>query len=115
MKLFQAFVSALVGVFVLTLALGAHAQSNIKQFATVVRIVGEARYSPDNGTSWHPLVVGATLGPGNVIQSAKDSTVDLVIGDKITTRIVPDPDKVGPPLTQTSAAWFLTKPAPRKM
>ena len=94
MKFFQAFASALVGGFVLTLAAGAHAQSTA-QYATVVRIVGEGRYSPDNGTTWHPLVVGKTLGPGDVIQSAAASTVDLVLGDKVATRIVPFPDKVG--------------------
>ena len=94
MKLFQAFISALVGAFVLALAAGAHAQSTA-QYATVVRIMGEARYSPDNGTTWHPLVVGKVLGPGNVIQSAADATVDLVLGDKIATRVVPFPDKVG--------------------
>jgi FecR protein len=95
MKLFQAFVSALVGGVVLTLAYGAHAQSANPQYATAVRIQGEARYSAD-GTTWHPLVVGKVLGPGDLIQSAADSKVDLVLGDRIGTRVVPTPDKVGP-------------------
>lgn len=95
MKLLQAFVSALVAGVVLTLAAGAYAQGTINQYATVVRIQGQARYSPDNGTTWHPLVVGKVLGPGNVVQSAALSTVDLVIGDKVATRVVPTPDKVG--------------------
>ena len=94
MKIFQALVSTLVGGFVLTLAVGAHAQSTA-QYVTVARIQGEARYSPDNGTTYHPLVVGKILGPGNVIQSAADSTVDLVLGDKVVTHIAPVPDKVG--------------------
>ncbi len=94
MKIFQALVSALVGGFVLTFAAGAHAQS-MAQYATVVRIQGEARYSPDNGTTWHPLVAGKVLGPGNVIQSAADSKVDLVLGDKLATHVAPVPDKVG--------------------
>jgi hypothetical protein len=94
MKIFQALVSALVGGFVLTLAVGAHAQSTA-QYVTVVRIQGEARYSPDNGTTYHPLVVGKILGPGNVIQSAAHSTVDLVIGDKVVAHIAPVPDRVG--------------------
>jgi hypothetical protein len=96
MKIFQTFVSALVGGFVLSLAVGAHAQSTTKQYATIVRIEGEGRYSPDNGTTWHPLVVGQALGPGNVLQSVGDSKVDLVLGDRIAARIVPAPDKVGP-------------------
>ena len=95
MKIFQALVSALVGGFVLTLAAGAHAQSTA-QYATVVRIQGEARYSPDNGTTYHPLVVGKVLGPGNLIQSAAHSTVDLVLGDRVAAHIAPVPDKVGP-------------------
>ena len=48
--MFQAFVSALVGGFVLTLAAGAHAQSASQQYATVVRIQGEARYSAEATT-----------------------------------------------------------------
>ena len=95
MKLFQAFVSALVGGLVLSLAVGAHAQSTTKQYATIVRIEGEARYSPGDNV-WHPLTVGQTLGPGNVIQTAANSRVDMVLGDKVTSRIVPAPDKVGP-------------------
>jgi hypothetical protein len=95
MKLFQAFVSALVGGFVLTLAAGAHAQSTTKQYATIVRIEGEARYSAGDNV-WHPLTVGQTLGPGNVIQSAPDSKVDIVLGDKIADHIVPVPDIVAP-------------------
>lgn len=95
MKLFQAFVSALVGGLVLSLAAGAHAQSTIKQFATIVRIEGEARYSPGDNV-WHPLVVGKTLGPGDVIQTAVDSKVDMVLGDKITSRIADGANKVGP-------------------
>jgi len=95
MKIFQALVSALVGGFVLTLAAGAHAQSTA-QYATVVRVQGETRFSPDNGTTWHPLVVGKVLGPGNLIQTAAHSKVDLVLGDKVAAHIVPNPDKVGP-------------------
>jgi hypothetical protein len=94
MRFFQAFVLALVGGFVLTLVSGAHAQSATKQgYATIVRIEGEARYSPGDNV-WHPLVVGQTLGPGNVIQTAADSKVDIVLGDKMTDHIVPVPDKV---------------------
>jgi hypothetical protein len=95
MKIFQASVSALVGGFVLALAAGAHAQSTAQQYATIVRIVGEARYSPGDNV-WHPLVVGQMLGAGNVIQSAADARVDIVFGDKLAGHIVPTPDKVAP-------------------
>jgi len=97
MKFVQAFVSALVGVFVLTLAASAQAQSDTKQgYATVVRIEGHAQYSAGDNV-WHPLTIGQTLGPGNVIQTAVDSKVDLVLGEKIADHIVPVPDKVALP------------------
>ena len=95
MKLFQAFVSVLVGGFVLTLAAGAHAQSTTKQYATIVRIQGEARYSAGDNV-WHPLTLGQTLGPGNVIQTAPDAKVDIVFGDRIPGHIATTPDKVAP-------------------
>ena len=96
MKFFQALASALVGGFVLTLAGGAHAQSTTKQgYATIVRIEGEARYSAGDNV-WHPLTVGQTLGPGNVIQSAPNARVDIVLGDRIPQRIATTPDKVAP-------------------
>jgi len=94
MKLFQAFVSALVGGFVLSLALGAQAQTSTAQYATVVRIIGTAQYSAGDNV-WRPLVVGKVLGPGNVIQSAIDSKVDLVLGDRVTARVASNPDQVG--------------------
>jgi hypothetical protein len=94
MKFAQAFASALVCGFALMLAAGAQAQSTTKQgFATIVRIEGQAQYSAGDNV-WHPLTVGQTLGPGNVIQTAVNSKVDLVLGDKIAEHIVPVPDKV---------------------
>jgi hypothetical protein len=112
MKFFQALASALVGGFVLTLAAGAHAQSTTPttpQYATVVRIQGEARYSPGNSV-WHPLTIGQTLGAGNVIQTAANSKVDLVLGDKISSHInatTPAPPQMGgfglPPALATTA------------
>jgi hypothetical protein len=94
MKFAQALVAALVGGFVLNLAVSAHAQST-KQYATIVRIQGEARYTIGDNV-WHPLLVGQTLGPGNVIQSAVNAEVDIVLGNKITKRIDPTSDKIGP-------------------
>jgi hypothetical protein len=85
-----------VGGFVLSLAVGAHAQSTTKQgYATIVRMEGEARYSAGDNV-WHPLTVGQTLGPGNVIQSAPNARVDIVLGDRIPQRIATTPDKVAP-------------------
>jgi hypothetical protein len=56
---------------------------------------GEARYAGGDNV-WHPLTVGQTLGPGNVIQSAPKAKVDIVLGDKIIGHIAPFPDKVAP-------------------
>lgn len=95
MKFVQAFISALVGGFVLTLAFGAHAQSTTKQYATIVRIEGQARYSAGDNV-WRPLTVGQFLGPGNVIQTAPDSKVDMVLGDRITGHIDSAPGVVAP-------------------
>jgi len=92
MKFAQALIAALVGGFVLNLAVSAHAQST-KQYATIVRILGEARYTTGDNV-WYPLTVGQTLGPGAAIQTAVNARVDIVLGSKISNRIVPDPDKV---------------------
>ncbi len=94
MKSFQVLVSALVGVFVLALASVVHAQSTVPQYATVVRVEGEARYSIGDNV-WHPLIVGKILGPGDVVQTAATSTVDMVLGDKVNARINPNPGPVG--------------------
>jgi hypothetical protein len=55
------------------------AQSTKQGIVTVVRIQGEARYSAGDNV-WHPLVAGKVLRPGAVIQSAADSTIDIVLG-----------------------------------
>jgi hypothetical protein len=66
-------------------------------YATVVRITGEARYSAD-GTTWHPLVVGQTLSAPDVVQTAVNGSVDLVLGGKsaILGSTVADPAVVAP-------------------
>ena len=78
---------------------------------TVVRIVGEARYSLGDG-KWHPLVVGKILAAGAVIQTGHDATVDIVLGKKI---LMPQADsqavhRIESPWQrmQTCAALFLT-------
>lgn len=66
----------------LILALGsvARAESNFVKPASVivVSVQGEARYSID-GKQWHPLVVGKILRSGAVIETAADSSADLVL------------------------------------
>lgn len=60
-------------------AFGAHAMNDVKPAAvTVLAITGEARYSVD-GHIWHPLVVGKILHQGAVLETAANSTCDLVL------------------------------------
>ena len=62
--------------------------------ATVVRLVGEARYSLGDGV-WHPLAAGKILTAGAVIQTGHDATVDIVLGKKILMpQANPLPDRV---------------------
>ncbi|HXE42162.1 MAG TPA: FecR domain-containing protein [Candidatus Baltobacteraceae bacterium] len=94
MKFAQAFLCAVVCGFIFSLS-SASAQTTKAGYATIVRIEGEARYSNGNN-EWHPLTVGQTLSAGCIIQSADNSIVDLVLGDKIPHQINPHPDKVAP-------------------
>jgi hypothetical protein len=59
----------------------ATAQQMNQGTAKVVRIKGSARYATASN-EWQPLKVGDTLRAGAVIQTAKDSRVDLVLGEK---------------------------------
>lgn len=57
----------------------ARAANNIQPAAiTVVSVKGEARYSID-GRTWHPLVVGKILHEGAIVETAANSTCDLVL------------------------------------
>ena len=51
---------------------------NIPQVVTVLKMHGSARYSTDNKV-WQPVKVGLILPVGSVIQTAEDSTVDIVM------------------------------------
>jgi hypothetical protein len=82
MKHIQTFVVVAICGLVLTLAEAGRAQSTQPGVATVVRILGEAKYSLGDGV-WHPLVAGKILAAGAVIQTAHDATVDIVLGKKI--------------------------------
>ena len=81
MKYIQTVVILAVSSAVLALTHSATAQSIKPGVVTVVRIQGEARYSPGDN-EWHPLVTGKVLNAGAIIQSAADSTVDLVLSGK---------------------------------
>lgn len=76
-------ISKLVLALALTLAMvaSASAQQMVKSTAKVVRIKGDARYA-NSDQIWKPLKVGDTLYAGAVIQTAKDSRVDLILGEK---------------------------------
>ena len=94
MKHVQTLVFAAICGFVLTLVAGATAQSIQPGVVTVVRIVGEARYSLGDG-KWHPLVAGKILAAGAVIQAGHDATVDIILGKKILMpQAEPLPDRV---------------------
>lgn len=70
----------LAAVFSLSLVTVADAQNAQQRTGKVVRIKGDARYSTGNKV-WQPLKVGATLKSGHVVQTAKDSFVDVVVNE----------------------------------
>ncbi|MGA9777753.1 MAG: FecR domain-containing protein [Verrucomicrobiia bacterium] len=78
MKYIQTLITMVVGGAVLALGSSVVAQTVKPCVVTVVRIQGQARYSLGDN-SWHPLVVGKVLGAGAVIQSAVNSSVDIVL------------------------------------
>jgi hypothetical protein len=82
MKNIQTLVFAALFGFVLSLAVGASAQSIHPGEATVVRISGNAQYSLGND-KWHPLVAGKILAAGTVIKTSPGAIVDIVLGRKI--------------------------------
>jgi hypothetical protein len=69
---------ALVAV---VMAASTFAQQMSQSVAKVVRIKGSARYA-DASNVWKPLKVGAVLKSGIIIQTAADSHVDVVLGEK---------------------------------
>ena len=94
MKHVQTLIFTSLMGFVLTLAAGAGAQSIHPGVVTVVRIVGEARYSLGDGV-WHPLVAGKFLAAGAVIQTGHEATVDIILGKKIPMpEADPLPDRI---------------------
>jgi hypothetical protein len=68
-------------VLSLTLVANAEAQTSKQRTGKVVRIKGDARYSTGNKV-WQPLTVGVVLKSGNIVQTAKDSFVDVVLSEE---------------------------------
>ena len=56
------------------------AQTTKQGTAKVTAVKGAARYTTDNRT-WQPVKVGLAIKSGSVIQTAKDSHVDIVLGE----------------------------------
>src|SRR6266850_3092434 len=77
------FVKGLIGcVISLAMVYAAAAQNMMPTKARVVRKNGTARFTTGNSV-WQPVKVGDVFGAGTIIQTdqAKDSYVDLVLGD----------------------------------
>lgn len=99
MKYIPTLIAMAVGGAVLALGGSMVAQTVKPCMVTVVRIQGVARYSLGDN-AWHPLLVGKILGSGAIIQSAADSSVDIVLsGDPVAM-----PQAVSAPDTITPAA-----------
>jgi hypothetical protein len=56
------------------------AQTTKERTAKVVRIKGDARYSAGDSV-WHKVKVGTKLKSGDLIQTAQDSYVDIILGE----------------------------------
>src|SRR5581483_10812721 len=100
MKFVQALICAAVCGVAFSFGAVAHAQTK-PGYATVVRITGEARYSKGNN-EWFPLVVGQTLQEGSIIQSARDSSVDVVLGEKMPDHFPASGDHTAQPAAPTA-------------
>jgi hypothetical protein len=84
MKHIQTFVASVICAAALSFAATASAQTVTPGIVTVVRIQGAARYSSGDNV-WHKLAIGKTLGENDVVETAANSTVDLVLADKATS------------------------------
>jgi len=95
MKHIQTLMFAAICGLVMALTAAASAETIEPGVATVVRVIGEARYSLGDG-AWHPLVPGKILAAGAVIQSGPDARVDIVLGKQvIMPQANPVPDRIG--------------------
>lgn len=95
-KTFAWMMAAALSLAVIT---NADAQDSKARTGKVVRIKGDARYSTGNKV-WQPLKVGTTLKSGNIVQTAPNSFVDVVINEEATAEAV----AIKPISTSTSAS-----------
>lgn len=95
MKYIQTLITMVVGSAVLAVGSNVVAQTVKPCVVTVVRIQGQARYSLGDN-SWHPLVVGKVLGAGAIIQSAVNSSVDIVLSGSAVAmpQATPSPETI---------------------
>lgn len=85
MKNMNQFTKFLAFAFVaVAMTASTFAQQMSQSVAKVIRIKGSARYA-DASNVWKPLKVGAVLKGGMIIQTAADSHVDVVLGEKDAT------------------------------
>jgi len=54
--------------------------------STIVRLNGHARCSTDNGKTWRMVKIGETLESGSMIQTAKQSDLDLALGGRVAAQ-----------------------------
>lgn len=85
MKNMNRFAKFLAFAFVIVaMTANTFAQQMSQSVAKVIRIKGSARFA-DASNVWKPLKVGAVLKSGMIIQTAADSHVDVVLGEKEAT------------------------------
>jgi hypothetical protein len=79
----------IAGSVALAMVTSVAAQTAKERTGKVVRIKGGARYSPGDN-KWHDVKVGTKLKSGDVIQTAQDAYVDIVLGevDLVPARVV---------------------------
>ncbi len=82
MKSFKTHLAAMVCSAIVSTVLSASAGDK-QGYATVVRVQGHVTYSLGPNQPQHPLVAGRYLGPGSIIFTKENSTVDLVLGKSI--------------------------------
>lgn len=87
MKTMNKTLTWLVAAVITLTLVSANAENGKQRTGKVVRIKGDARYSTGNKI-WQPLKVGAIIKSGNVVQTAPNSFVDIVINEEETAEAV---------------------------
>jgi hypothetical protein len=81
-------------VFALTLGSSARAEGTQQRSAKVISIKGDARYNTGDG-KWQPLTLKTVLPPGSVVQTAEDSTADLLLDGQVQLGVATAADGAG--------------------